>query len=51
VEDSLRGLLAARAAGLRCIIIPSKLTLGSDFTGAHAVIDHIAQLPAVLSAL
>lgn len=51
IEDSERGLAAARAAGLRCIVMPRGLTCGGDFRGAHAVVDSPAALLAVLSEL
>lgn len=38
VEDSERGLLSARRAGIRCIVIPHALTAGGSFEGAHAVV-------------
>lgn len=34
VEDSRNGLLAARAAGMRCAVVPCSSTLGHDFTEA-----------------
>jgi HAD superfamily hydrolase (TIGR01509 family) len=34
IEDSRRGLLAARAAGLRCWVVPSALTAESSFSEA-----------------
>lgn len=37
IEDSERGLRAAKAAGLACWAIPSGLTRGSDFSAADAV--------------
>jgi HAD superfamily hydrolase (TIGR01509 family) len=37
VEDSERGLAAARAAGLRCIVVPNALTRGCTFRGAWRV--------------
>ena len=37
VEDSGRGLAAARAAGIPCIVVPTKLTRMLDFSGALAV--------------
>jgi len=40
-EDSLNGLRAARAAGIRCIIIPSSLTRGMDFQDADLVLDSL----------
>lgn len=39
LEDSSNGLRASRAAGAPCVIVPSPVTAGSDFTGAVAVID------------
>lgn len=33
-EDSLNGLRAARAAGMRCIVAPGPMTRHLDFTGA-----------------
>ena len=41
VEDSARGMTAAVAAGLRCLVIPNELTAGSDFGPAHKVLNHI----------
>jgi putative hydrolase of the HAD superfamily len=41
LEDSSNGLLAARAAGAPCVIVPSPVTRGSDFTGAAAIIDSL----------
>ncbi len=37
LEDSANGLRAALAAGAPCLIVPSPVTRGSDFTGAAAV--------------
>jgi HAD superfamily hydrolase (TIGR01509 family) len=37
VEDSGRGLAAARAAGIPCIVVPTELTRTLDFEGALAV--------------
>ncbi len=51
IEDSERGLAAARAAGLRCIVMPRGLTCGGSFRGAHAVVDSQAALRAVLAEL
>ena len=38
IEDSERGLRAAKAAGLSCWVIPSGLTAGGDFLAADAVL-------------
>ena len=51
VEDSERGLTAARAAGLRCVAIPSGMTRGGEFRGAHAVLESVRELPDVIAAL
>ena len=42
VEDSRRGLLAARAAGIPCVIVPNELTRMQEFSGALAVEDEIS---------
>lgn len=42
IEDSERGLLAAKAAGLTCWIVPSALTAGGRFQAADAVFDSLA---------
>ncbi|HVZ75198.1 MAG TPA: HAD family phosphatase [Polyangia bacterium] len=39
VEDSERGLRAAKAAGLACWVVPSEMTRGGRFEGADAVLD------------
>jgi len=51
IEDSPRGLQAASSAGLRCCVIPNRLTAGRDFSKAERVIDHIGELPALLDNL
>lgn len=48
VEDSERGLGAARAAGLRCLVIPNEFTRGCSFPGATAILPGAA---AVLEAV
>jgi HAD superfamily hydrolase (TIGR01509 family) len=42
IEDSERGLAAAKAAGLACWVIPSALTLGGRFDGADLVLESLA---------
>ncbi|MBI3285067.1 MAG: HAD family phosphatase [Burkholderiales bacterium] len=44
IEDSPRGLQAALAAGLRCLVIRSELTRGHQFAGAHQVVDSVPEL-------
>ena len=51
VEDSPRGLQAARAAGLRCIVLRHPLTRHYDFPGAHRVVEDMAQLRAEIEQL
>jgi beta-phosphoglucomutase-like phosphatase (HAD superfamily) len=41
VEDSRNGLLAARGAGLRCVITVSHFSAGEDFTGAALVVSSL----------
>ncbi len=48
VEDSERGLAAARAAGLRCLVIPNEITRRCSFQGATAILPGAA---AVLDAV
>jgi HAD superfamily hydrolase (TIGR01509 family) len=48
VEDSERGLAAARAAGLRCLVIPGELTCTSDFSTADQVLAGVREVPAAL---
>ncbi len=50
IEDSERGLRAAKAAGLRCWVIPSRLTAGGRFDAADAVLGDLAAAAARLLA-
>lgn len=50
IEDSPRGLAAATAAGIRCVVVPNSLTREVRFTGAHAVLEAITALPELLDA-
>jgi HAD superfamily hydrolase (TIGR01509 family) len=45
VEDSRNGLLAARAAGMRCVITKSRYTRTEDFGEADAVFDDLGDPP------
>ena len=51
IEDSERGLAAARAAGLRCIVVPRGLTRGGSFDGAYRVLEHARQIESALAPL
>jgi HAD superfamily hydrolase (TIGR01509 family) len=44
VEDSERGLESAKAAGIKCIVVPHVLTKNSDFSGAWRVLDNIREV-------
>jgi HAD superfamily hydrolase (TIGR01509 family) len=43
IEDSERGLEAATLAGIRCIVVPTALTRGCSFRGAHRILGSIAE--------
>ena len=47
VEDSRNGLLAAKAAGMWCIVTTSGYTAGEDFTEADAVYPELGDEPGV----
>ena len=49
IEDSPRGLAAAKAAGLTCWVIPSLETRQQDFHGADRVLENITELIPLLS--
>lgn len=46
VEDSERGLDAAKAAGIRCILVPNRLTQGGNFSGAYRVLESAREVGA-----
>ncbi len=43
-EDSLNGLLAAHAAGMKCIVVPGPVTKHLHFEGAWQMMDSLASL-------
>lgn len=43
-EDSLNGLLAAQAAGMRCVSVPNQVTAGLDFTGCALKLESLAAM-------
>lgn len=51
VEDSPRGLQAAMAAGIRCVVLRNALTRGHDFPGAYRVVDTMTELLAEIELL
>ena len=46
VEDSRNGLLAARAAGIRCLITTNAYTIDEDFSEAARVVPELGDPPA-----
>jgi len=48
VEDSKRGLIAAKQAGLSCWVIPNGLTAEDDFSEADRVLTHIREVESLL---
>lgn len=51
IEDSERGLTSALAAGVRCAIVPSRLTRGARFEGACCVLDDVRDVPQIIETL
>lgn len=48
IEDSPRGLAAAKAAGLTCWVIPSRETRALEFPGADRILERITDLPKLI---
>ena len=48
IEDSPRGLAAANAAGIPCMVLRHPLTRGHEFRGAMAVVDSLDELTEIL---
>lgn len=48
IEDSERGLRAALAAGIDCVIVHSEFTKSHNFTGATKKIQSFSELPNLL---
>jgi HAD superfamily hydrolase (TIGR01509 family) len=46
-EDSPNGIAAARAAGLRCVAVPNRMTEGLDLSDADLVVQSFADLAVV----
>jgi HAD superfamily hydrolase (TIGR01509 family) len=51
VEDSVMGLAAARAAGVRCAVVINDYTRDDDLSGADVVVDGFAQPGVTVAAL
>jgi HAD superfamily hydrolase (TIGR01509 family) len=45
IEDTERGLVSAREAGMDCAVIPNALTAGADFSRATIQLDSMTELP------
>ena len=45
IEDSVNGLTAAKAAGMRCLVVPNPMTKGMDFSWADIRLESLADLP------
>ncbi|GAA2683003.1 MULTISPECIES: HAD-IA family hydrolase [Actinosynnema] len=46
-EDSARGVSAAKAAGLRCVAVPNRITAHNDFSHADLVVGGLDEVAAV----
>jgi HAD superfamily hydrolase (TIGR01509 family) len=44
-EDSMNGIAAAKAAGLRCVAVPNALTSGMDLSRADVRLESLAHTP------
>ncbi len=51
IEDSPRGLQAARAAGIECIVLRNRLTSQCRFDGAYRVVNSMEELGSEIAAL
>jgi HAD superfamily hydrolase (TIGR01509 family) len=45
IEDSRNGMLAAKRAGMRCLVVPNVMTSDMDFSEADWVIESLQRLP------
>lgn len=50
IEDTERGLRAAVAAGIDCIVVANDFTRGHDFSRAKHIIGSLSELPEILNA-
>ena len=48
IEDSPRGLAAAKSAGLSCWVIPANQTTAADFSSADKILRGIEEIPALI---
>ena len=48
IEDSPRGLLSAKAAGLTCWVIPGEHTENADYAQADRILQDLAEIPTLI---
>jgi HAD superfamily hydrolase (TIGR01509 family) len=51
IEDTERGLQAAAAAGMTCLVVPNGLSGSGNFAAAHAVLEHAGEIPRAIESL
>jgi HAD superfamily hydrolase (TIGR01509 family) len=44
IEDSRHGLLAAKQAGMKCVVVPNRMTRQMDFSEADLLLDSLTDL-------
>ena len=44
LEDSRNGMLAAKAAGMPCVVVPNEITASMDFSEADYRLNHLAEI-------
>ncbi len=44
IEDSRHGMVAAKRAGMHCIVVPNPMTQEMDFTGADLLLPSLAEI-------
>ncbi len=44
IEDSRHGMVAAKRAGIRCIVVPNPMTQEMDFTGVDLLLPSLAEI-------
>ena len=44
IEDSRHGLVAAKAAGMKCVVVPNSITAGLDFSASDLVVPSLHQV-------
>ncbi|RIK37106.1 MAG: hypothetical protein DCC55_25285 [Chloroflexi bacterium] len=44
IEDSRHGMMAAKAAGMKCLVVPNEITQAFDFSEADLVLESLADV-------